>query len=126
GVVFRELHVVEPLGKVWAEAPGDEVALIAADLCVVVRVGTAPVGPTDARAVPEIHGVAAPQEDALETFAAVPTALPGDGACAVPHQEIHDARTSGDLILDDAVIAAQRRARGIAEHRAADRERAHL
>jgi hypothetical protein len=38
----------------------------------------------------------------------------------MPHQEIHRARLRRDLILDDAVIAVQRRCCGVAEHSAAD------
>src|SRR5690606_19973399 len=111
GIVRWELHVLEPLGKVRAETPGDEVTLVAADLGEVVRAGAAPIRAADARAVPQVHGDAAPQKDALEALAAVPPPLPGDRARAVPHQEIHCARACGNLILDHAVIAAQRSAR---------------
>ena len=122
--VDGELHALEPIRVRGAEAPRREVLLIAADAGLVRRLPAAPVGAADARAVPEIHREAAPHEDALEAFAAVPAVLPGDGARAVPHQKVHGARVRRDLIVDDAVIAMQRLRSGVAEHGATDGERA--
>ena len=115
GVVLGKLHAVEPVRIGDAEAPRREVGLVAARSRLVRRGDAAPVRAADARAVPEIHGEAAPQENALKAFAAVPAVLPRDGARAVPHQEVHGARLDGNLVFDDAVIAMQRRCGGVAE-----------
>ena len=88
--------------------------------------GAAPVGTADVRAVPDVHRVAASQEDALEAFAAVPAIQPRCRRGAVPHHEVDAARAHRNLVVDVAVIAVERLCVGVAENLATHREGALL
>src|SRR5690606_29598819 len=121
-IVLRELNVVEPVRVGEPEAPRDEVLLVGSGVGRVRRLDTAPVGATDARSIPNVDRVAAPQEDTLKAFAAVPASLPSYGARAVPHQQAYRSGSRRNLILDHTVIAVKRRLGGIAADLPADGE----
>src|SRR5207344_1386607 len=86
GIRYRELQAWMPFAEIDAESPGCEIALVEILGFVIDRLAT-PVGPADARAIPQIHRIALAQKDALEAFAAVPAVLPHLGAGAVPHDQ---------------------------------------
>ncbi len=83
-----ELHVAPPVHVRGPEVPGGEVALVAVRRHIRDALA-GPVGPADARAVPEVDGVVPPQEHVLVARPAVPTVLEHLRAAAVPH---HQAR----------------------------------
>src|SRR3954452_18503163 len=90
-----------------AETPGGKVALIE----IVRRVGdrlAAPVGATDARAVPQVNRISPAPESALAALAAVPAVFPHLGAGTVPHDQADAAPFRRDKIFDVTMIAGER------------------
>ena len=100
GILRRELHALEPVRILRAEAPCDEVLLIPAAARLVGIRRAAPVGAAHVRAVPDVNRVAAAQEDTLVALATVP-ATPWTSQCSSTNAIPAGARGTGFLAEPD-------------------------